>query len=473
MSNEPAKVDLSAVVNDIRTLNQEGKEWTDELASKISKRYCISFEKVNEWGVKIYAKYINEFNVKYGSIVQRIEFFLNDNYKFKRNIISGDLLWSPIGTSSWDICKYNDVWRFLQHNVQHLNDKRAKVNISDVTNLLESAYVPQYNPFKEYFETLPEWDGIDHIEALGNHIQCEDQTFWLLMFKKALVRMIGCSYGGYENRIICVFVQETQEQGKDTFIRFLCPPEFHNYYKEDPLEVNKDAEIALTKNFIWNLSELDHLNKKEISEIKSIISRKVINQRAAFARQAESRSRVVNWWGSTNKTEFLTDDAHTRWLCSNIKSISWAYSHDIDIQKVWAQAWHLYKSGYDYNLNSEEKSIRDKRNKEFEVMPDEKQLILTYFSKTAKGEGEFMINTEIQLYLLAVTNNRMRLSSYNIKKSMDQLNFAKEERLVGSTKLRGYWVRKKPIENQPAPSNGISPQDKALMPMDDSLELPF
>jgi hypothetical protein len=99
-------------------------------------------------------------------------------------------------------------------------------------------------------------------------------------------------------------------------------------------------------------------------------------------------------------------------------------------------------------------------------------LILTYFSKTVKGEGEFMINTEIQLYLLAVTNNRMRLSSYNIKKSMDQLNFAKEERLVGSTKLRGYWVRKKPIENQPAPNNS-SPQDKALMPMDDSLPLPF
>ena len=81
-----------------------------------------------------------------------------------------------------------------------------------------------------------------------------------------------------------------------------------------------------------------------------------------------------------------------------------------------------------------------------------------------------MINTEIQLYLLAVTNNRMRLNSYNIKKSMDQLGFAKEERLVGSTKLRGYWVRKKPIENQPAPvANGQIPFHE---PVDDNL-LPF
>lgn len=461
MINGPAKVDLSAVVNDIRVLNQEGKEWSEELATRLSRQYCISIEKLNEWAAKIYAKYVNEFNVKYGSIVQRMEFFLNQNYKFKRNTISNDIFWAPVGSDEWSPCKYNDVWRFLHHNIRQLNDKKAKISISDVTNLLESGYVPQFNPFKEYFENLPEWDNTDHITALGNHIQCDDQDFWLLMFKKALVRMIACSYGGFENRIICVFVQETQEQGKDTFIRFLCPPEFHHYYKEDPLEVNKDAEIALTKNFIWNLSELDHLNKKEISEIKSIISRKVINQRAAFARQSESRVRVVNWWGSTNKTEFLTDDAHTRWLCFNIKSISWAYSHDIDIRKVWAQAWHLYKTGFEFTLTAEEKSIRDKRNKDFEVMPDEKQLILTYFSKTNRGDGEFMINTEIQLFLTAVTNNRMRLSGYNVKKSMDQLGFAKEERFVGGTKLRGYWVKKKQVENQPA-SNGQHP---AQMPI--------
>jgi len=469
MTSDPAKFDLSVIVSDIRALNQEGKDWCREFAQTLAARHCIPEDRVFEWGLKIYSRYTNEFNVKFGSTVQKIEFFLNDNYKFKRNTISGDLLWSPIGENNWMTCKYNDVWRFLQHNVKHLNDKRAKINISDVSNLLESSYVPEYNPFREYFETLPEWDNVDHISALGNHIQCEDQAFWLLMFKKALVRMIGCSYGGHENRIICVFVQEIQEQGKDTFIRFLCPPELHNYYKEDPLEVNKDAEIALTRNFIWNLSELDHLNKKEISEIKSIISRKVINQRAAFARQSESRARVVNWWGSTNKTEFLTDDAHTRWLCFNINSISWAYSNNIDIRNVWAQAWHLYKTKFDYNLNAEEKSIRDTRNKEFEVMPDEKQLILTYFSKTERGTGEFMINTEIQIFLLTVTSNRLRINSYNIKKSMDQLGFVKEVRVVSGAKLRGYWVRKKPVESQPAPNNYSQP----TMLLDDSNEPPF
>src|SRR5690606_14383769 len=144
MNNEPAKVDLSAVVNDIRALNQEGKEWTPEIAEKISKRYCIPVEKLNDWATRIYGKYVNVFNVRQGSVIQRIEFFLNNNYRFKRNTISGDLFWSPVGSDHWDVCKYNDVWRFLHHNISHLNDKRAKINISDVSNLLESSYVPQY-----------------------------------------------------------------------------------------------------------------------------------------------------------------------------------------------------------------------------------------------------------------------------------------------------------------------------------------
>lgn len=448
MTSEPSKpFDMGLLVKDIRTYNQEGKEWTFELAERIAKEHCCDLEKVYEWGIKVYARFESEFNVKYGSVVQKVEFFLNENFKFRRNTISGDLFWRPVNSEQWSLCKYNDVWRFLHHNTKSISDKKIKINIGDVTNLLESSYVPEYNPFKDYFDTLPPWDGIDHITALANHIQCEDQDFWLSMFKKSLVRMIACSYDFYENRIINVLVQEEQEQGKDTFIRFLCPPELHEYYKEDPLEINKDSEIALTKNFIWNLTELDHLNRKEISEIKGIISRKVIKQRAAFARQAESRPRVVNWWGSTNRVEFLTDDRNTRWLCFIVKKISWDYSHTIDIKKVWAQAWHLYREGFNYNLDVDEKQLRDAKNKDFEVMPDEKQLILAHLSKTQLGEGEFMLPTDIQLYLHAVTGNKIRLSTANVTKSMTQLGFAKDQRLMGSSKVRGFWARKKPPVN--------------------------
>lgn len=470
--NEPAKkLSIEELVVEVRALIQEGVEWNNELAQRISTKYYIDFDKANNFGVKLYDKFSSEFDVKNGSVVQKIEFFLNSKFEFKRNIISNDILFRE-KEGKWSICKYNDIWRYVHHNLKEAipNVKKPKIAIGDIINLLESSFVPEYNPFKEYFESLPEWDEIDHITALANHITCEDQNYWLAMFKKALVRMIACSYGMHENRIINVLVQEEQEQGKDTFIRFLCPPELHGYYKEDPLEINKDSEIALAQNFIWNLAELDHLNKKEISEIKSIISRKVVKQRAAFARQAESRPRVVNWWGSTNKVEFLTDDQHTRWLCFIVKKISWAYSQDIDIQKVWAQAWHLYRNNFDYNLSADEKTVRNTKNKDFEFMPDEKQLILTYLQRTAQGEGEFMISTDIQMFILAVTANRIRINAFNISKSMKQLGFVPDAKIIGATKVRGFWARKKPPVNGQALDSNFA---QASLPLEVSPDPPF
>lgn len=449
MTDQPANTGkIEDLFKKIRTMNQWGERWDMEAAASLSQTYPATPEQIYEWGNKIVHRFKNEHNAMNSSVVHKMECFLGEQFDFKRNIISGELLWREQGNNPWSVCRYNDVWRIMHHHIGFFKDKdnkKPKIGISDVTNLLESSYVPEYNPFKEYFESLPAWDGIDHIAALGKHITCEDQDFWMKMFEKSMVRMIACSYGLHENRIINVFVQEEQEKGKDTFIRFLCPPELHDYYKEDPLEPGKDTEIALTKNFIWNLTELDQLNRREISEIKAIISRKVVKQRAAYARQEESRSRVVNLWGSTNKVEFLTDDRNTRWLCFIVKDISWAYSNTIDIQKVWAQAWHLYKSNYDYTLNKEEKHYRDTKNKEFEVMPDEKQLILANLTKTHQGEGEFLMAADIQLYLSAVTGNKIRLNSHNITRSMQQLGFAKEQRIIGNAKVRGFWARKKPL----------------------------
>ena len=135
--------------------------------------------------------------------------------------------------------------------------------------------------------------------------------------------MIACTYGGTENRIVMTLVQQRQETGKSNLIAFLCPPELREYYKEDPLNANsKDAEIALIANFIWNLDELAQLNKKEISELKGILSRRVIKQRRAYARDEENSRRIVNFWGSTNKEEFLTDSENTRWLCFRVTNIN-------------------------------------------------------------------------------------------------------------------------------------------------------
>lgn len=442
------------LIEKIRARNRSGDFWTFAAAEEIGTALYIEHKRVFEIGRVYYEANKHEFGIDSAPLLKKIEYFLLQRYEFRRNSINKKIFYRDRAKKDAEFvfCNFNDVWRLLQHNIEQFG-KKVRINITDVSNLLESDFVPEINPFKEFFHSLPHWDGNDHISNLANYIETTDQPFWLAQFKKALVRMIACTYGGIENRIIMVLVQPAQEQGKDSFIRFLCPPALREYYKEDPMTISKDSEIALCQNFIWNLTELDSLNKKEISEIKGIISRASVKQRRAYGRQEENMTRVVNFWGTTNKEEFLTDTQNTRWLCFRIENIKHAYNdyinniREIDITKVWAQAWYLYKSGEMFNLNSDERKKRDIINHTFEYASPEKQLIIKYLTPCGKDApgADFITNVEILQYLIAATENKLRLVPENVGRAMAQLDFEPGVKKVQGKPVRGYYALRMPL----------------------------
>lgn len=443
------------LIEDIRKMNIQGEKWNRAVAEKLAETHLFAPDKIYEIGKSYYANHRDEHNLDQLPLLKKIEYFLNSRFEFRRNAFTKKINYRPRNESEFRFCNYNDIWRLLQHHLHNFGS-RVRISMTDVSNLLESDFVKETNPFIDYFQSLPHWDGVDHIAALGNHVTCIDQDFWIAQFKKALVRMIACTYGGIENRIIMVLVQEAQEQGKSSWIRYLCPPELREYYKEDPMLYNKDTEIALSQNFMWNLEELAQLNKKEVTELKAIISRQKVKQRRAYGRQEESMTRIVNFWGSTNKVEFLTDTSNSRWLCFQVKNISYDYSNyatgqkNIDINKVWAQAWHLYKSGFNYNLDDKEREKRDINNREFETMTEEKQLMLKYLTRCKDDDpaGEFMMNAEIHEYLILQTNSKLRLSAERMGISMSQLGFVATTKKINGKAVRGYYVVKKPLLTQ-------------------------
>lgn len=449
-SNIPGKL-----LEDIRKMNIAGEFWNRQAAEKLAPLHLFAPDKIYEIGRSYYANHRDEHNLEQLPILKKIEYFLTSRFEFRRNAFTKKISYRSKNETDWKFCVFNDIWRLLQHNLNGFGP-RVKINMTEVSNLLESDFIKETNPFTDYFSSLSHWDGVDHISALGNHVQCVDQPFWLTQFKKALIRMIACTYAGIENRIIMVLVQEAQERGKSSWIRYLCPSELREYYKEDPMLYNKDTEIALTQNFMWNLEELAQLNKKEVTELKAIISRQKVKQRRAYGRQEESMTRIVNFWGSTNKVEFLTDTSNTRWLCFHVTNISYDYCNystgkkNIDINKVWAQAWHLYKSGEVYTLDSTEQAKRDLNNREFETMTEEKQLMLKHLIRCKDDDplGEFMMNSDIHEYLIIMTNNKLRLSSERMGVSMSQLGFVSQIKKVGGKAVRGYFVVKKSLPPQ-------------------------
>src|SRR5690606_25827298 len=173
--------------------------------------------------------------------------------------------------------------------------------------------------------------------------------------------------------------------GKSTWGRFLCPPALSKYYAED-MTTDKDARILLTRNFLINLDELSILAKTEINALKAYFSKTMINARLLYHRRKSTLYRTCSFIGSTNRATFLNDETGSvRWLCFELRGkIDFAYSRNVDIDKLWAQAYHL--AFIDENFNPEltlsDISQNESRNKVYRESSMEEELICKFYTQS-------------------------------------------------------------------------------------------
>ncbi len=445
-----------SIYRHIHSINHEGRKWNTTDINFLGAQHGINGDKIEAAFKKIFEKHKDEHGLDSMPDIFKVEAHLKRNFKFIRNEITQRTEYTSLPqTGDFLRMDCDTISRNLQHN-------HFKFPMDKLKSLLKSDFVPTINPFKEYFFTLQAWDGeTDHITALANFVQCEDQEFWVTMFKKALVRSIACAIGGRENRIVMVLVQEKQNTGKSSFIRFL-NPFGTKYYTESPLRDNKDTEIRFAENFIYNLEELSSLGAIDINKLKAIISMAFVKERKAYAEDEIEQPRRCSIWGSSNKPEFLTDTENTRWLCHKVKTVNHDYKNKdtgvelIDIHAVWAQAYALYASGkFNYQLTTEEAERRDRGNKEYEQSSDEKDLINMHFAPgTADGSDSHFMNTaEIVLELILHSENKIKFNRIAVGRAMSQLNYIADRQIINNTKVRGFWVRRLKVKPKPQTPN--------------------
>lgn len=426
---------LSAVYAEVNKMNRKGQPWsTDEVYflaadNKIPKglvRHIFEF---------VYRVSADEHGMDNWPKIKKIELLLNKRFDFRMNVITRTPEYRIKGEKEFQELDKNSVNRYIQH-------EGYSYALNQLKSLLESDFVPRHDPIKEYFENLPEWDRkTDHIDKLASYVQTNDQEFYQVQFKKMLVRTVECALGGKVNRMVFTFVSEAQEVGKSTFIRSLNP--FGElYYTEAPLRKDKDSEIRLGENVLYNLEELSSLNNVEVNRLKAIISAVLIKERKPYEKNEVQVRRRCSFFGSTNKEEFLTDVANSRWLCFTVEDINWGYTKDVDIHKVWGQAYTLYKDGYNAQLTKEEKNHRDEVNRAYEVHSTETDLILRYFHPVPRNVvgAEWMSTTDIQEYLMKHTEGQLKLHPVAIGRAMAQLKFRRDRKSVSGHQQRGFWV---------------------------------
>lgn len=413
-------------------INKAGRPWTAADVKHLGEQFYINPDKIEKVFKKVYSENKDLHGIADKPEIVKVEVYLKRTWEFAENVITQVAEYKAKDGDKWDVLNVDSIYRNLQH-------KGFRFTIDKLKSLLRSDFVDRYNPFLNYFTALPDWDyETDYIGQLADYIEVEDQAFFKTQFRKTLVRCIGCSLYNIENRIVFVLVGEKQSTGKSTFLRFL-NPFGSKYYTEAPLHHNKDSAFSLAENFIYNLEELASLSNIDVNRLKSIISTAVIKERKAYARDTVEQPRRANFFGSTNKTEFLTDTENTRWLCFNLQNINWAYKKEVDIDKVWGQAFALFKDpDFIDQLTAEEAELRDGKNKDYEINDFEKELIKKNFRTCLAHEGDFYSNADIMLELNAKTT--ANLNSRYIGKNMVQLGFLRDVKKINGHTVRGYYA---------------------------------
>lgn len=90
--------------------------------------------------------------------------------------------------------------------------------------------------------------------------------------------------------------------------------------------------------------------------------------------------------------QFLTDlTGNRRWLPFEISSIDNPYTHPVDYEGVYSQAYALWKGGMRYWFEDEEIKLVNLHNRNFEVPSMERELIQAYYRHPLPGEkGTFV-----------------------------------------------------------------------------------
>jgi hypothetical protein len=293
-----------------------------------------------------------------------------------------------------------------------------RIQKSDLSMVLQSGYSMTYNPILEYFNNLPEWDGIDHIGEVANrvHTDADAQDLHNWLFRKWMVWTVaGWIDPNVSNQLAYILVGK-QNSFKTSFLRHLLPPEFRDLIGTLNLRgfLTGDDYLMLASNLFIELDEFDNLTPKELALFKSLMTMDKVGRRAAYARHSENRARIATFFGSTNNLNYLNDDyGNRRCFSVLVESIDSPYENPIDYDQFYAQVYHLLQSGFRYIFTSEDYKMLAEHNMEFESASIEEESIKTYFRHPREGEkGQFFQVSDaishIQLYSSGVRLNPTR-----------------------------------------------------------------
>ena len=413
-------------------------------------------------------------SLRFNEITSRVEFKAPTDDNLKSHTDSTDFtdegIWTPINDR-----KVNSLWSKMS--------EVTRVNKQDIYNIIESDYVPLFNPFTEYLSTLQSVESVrsvcqnkspsvgekDYIRELAQTVRVkggeQEQMLWHLYLKKWLVGMVASWISDdVVNNVILVLIGE-QGAYKTTWFNYLLPPPLKQYFytKTNANRMSKDDILTLAQYALVCCEELDTMRPAELNQLKAAVTMPSIDERAAYAHYHEHRKHIASFCGTGNSTQFLSDPTgNRRWLPFEVESIVSPRDHPFHYEGIYAQALALFKSGFQYWFTKEEIQELNHHNRQFETPHLERELVSLYFRVPLESENGMLMTSARAIQIIG-TGISQKLNPTRVGLAFNELGFQR----VRYHGIRGYLVIQRTAEEMQAYQKSIILND------DTEDDLPF
>ena len=215
-----------------------------------------------------------------------------------------------------------------------------------------------YHPIREFFETLPAWDGVERADTLLiDYLGAEDTPYVRAVTRKELCAAYCRVYHPGIKFDSMIVLNGDQGIGKSTLIAKLGGEWYSDSLNLSDMN-DKTAAEKLQGYWIMEIGELAGMRKADLDKVKAFISRQDDKYRASFGRRVTPHPRQCVFFGTTNsQSGYLRDITGNRryWnvkVPGNGKYKPWDMDEDT-VKQIWAEVMVYAKAGEKLYLSPE------------------------------------------------------------------------------------------------------------------------
>ena len=336
-----------------------------------------------------------------------VEEFLCANYLFRRNVLNGKIEFATLKDGN----QTSDYRTLTQEALNSIILRAKRQEIAegnpktDIMEYIHSEEVPTYNPIEEFLNSLPAWDGQNHVAELFSRlpgVSSEQLSFLSVWLRSTVAHWLQMDTL-HGNECVPTLIG-SQGCGKTTFLRKMLPQHLRQYYLDHLNLSNKfDKEMALTNNLLVNLDELDAIRPSQHAALKQTLSKSKVNGRPIFGCAQEDRPRFASFVATTNNPHPLTDATGSRrYICIQIPQGQYIDNvGEINYEQLYAQVlYELREQKAPYWFNNEEVARIQELNIEFAEKKDLADMISVCFRKPKEGDNAKAISGRQMLEMI-------------------------------------------------------------------------